>query len=109
LYVGDGLDYAIGKYQLAFKIIESKLKLGELVPVDEFRTMPYEIYLSGFTEAGFVNDPFTAVENPLSNQWMYGGGFGLDFLLYHNFLFQLNMSTNHLGEWGFFIHNKTSF
>jgi hypothetical protein len=60
-------------------------------------------------ESGYVHDPYTYELNSFANQWLYGGGVGFDILLYHNFLFQLNYNTNHIGEWGFYIHNKTSF
>ena len=109
LYTIDGLDYFIGKYQLSYNLLQAKVQLGKLIPVRQFRTMPLQLFLSFHAETGSVNDPYTGDTNPLANQWLYGGGFGFDVLLYHNFLFQLNMNTNHLGEWGFFIHNKTSF
>lgn len=109
LYVIDGLDFFIGKYQFSYSLVQTKVNLGQLIPVQQFRTMPLQLFLSLHLETGYVNDPFTGDVNPLANTWLYGGGFGLDFLLYHNFLFQLNLNTNHLGEWGFFIHNKTSF
>lgn len=109
LYIVDGLDFVIGKYQLSYNLLQTKVSLGQLIPVEQFRTMPLQLFLSLHLETGYVNDPYTAVDNPLANNWMYGGGGGLDILLYHNFLFQLNLNTNHRGEWGFFIHNKTSF
>jgi outer membrane protein assembly factor BamA len=109
LYAIDGLDYVIGKYQLSYNVFQTKFKFGKYIPVEEFRDMTFEVFLSLYAETGYANDPFTSEFNQLANQWLRGGGFGLDFLLYHNFLFQLNLNTNHLGEWGFFIHNKTSF
>lgn len=109
LYVVDGLDFVLGKYQLAYKLFEEQVRLGNLMPVDQFRRINYAVYLSLQADAGFVNDPFTGGENPLSNRWIYGGGPGISVLLYNNFLFQFNYSVNHLGEWGFFIHNRTSF
>ncbi len=109
LYVVDGLDVAIGKYQLAYKLFEKKINWGRRMPVPQFKEMPLHVYLSVFAETGYVQDPFTGFRNPLANQWLYGGGPGLDIVLYNNFLFQFNVSTNHLHEWGFFIHNKTSF
>lgn len=109
LYVIDGLDFVLFKYQLAYRLFEKQIKLGKIMPVDQFRNMNYSIYFSLLTEAGYVNDPFTGSENPLSNRWLYGGGPGISILLYHNFLIQFSYSVNHLGEWGFFIHNRTSF
>jgi len=103
LYVVDGLDYFIGKYQIAYKLVESKVTWGSKSPIVQFKEMPFRIYLSMAGETG------KAYENPLANRWLYGWGPGLDVVLYNNFLFQFSVSTNHLGETGFFIHNKTSF
>jgi outer membrane protein assembly factor BamA len=109
LYVVDGLDYFIGKYQVAYKLLDTKFSLGKKSPIPQFREMPFRMFISFAFEAGQAHDPYTGGENPLANQWLYGGGPGVDFVLYNNFLFQFSVSTNHLGETGFFIHNKTSF
>jgi len=109
LYVIDGLDYVIGKYQIAYKLFDTKFTIGKKSPIPQFREMPFRMFLSFAFEAGQANDPYTGGENPLANEWLYGGGPGVDFVLYNNFLFQFSISTNHLGETGFFIHNKTSF
>jgi outer membrane protein assembly factor BamA len=109
LYVVDGLDLVIGKYQFSYKMLEKKYKLGKLMPLPNYKDMALQVYLSLFLESGYVKDPYTGEANPLANQWLTGGGPGIDIVLYNTFLFQFNYSTNHLGEWGFFIHNKTAF
>lgn len=109
LYLIDGLDYVLGKGQLSYRIFDSKFKLGNWMPMHAFREMPFQIFASLFLETGYVNDPYTGAVNNLANQWLYGGGPGIDVMLYNNFLFQFNFSANHLGEWGLFIHNRTSF
>lgn len=109
LYVIDGLDYLIGKYQLSYKLIQKQINWRKLIPVDQFRRMPLEVYLSAHLETGRVHDPYTGEQNALANNWLFGQGVGLNVLLYHNFLIQFNMNRNHLNEVGFFIHNHTSF
>ena len=109
LYVVDGLDYLITKYQLSYHLLHKEVKFRKFIPVEQFRNMPVDVYLSAHLEAGRVHDPFTGDINPLANQWLFGQGLGLNILLYHNFLIQLNMNRNHLGEVGFFVHNHTSF
>ena len=109
LYVIDGLDYLIGKYQLSYNLLTKYVNWKRLMPVQQFRRMPLEIYLSIHLEAGRVHDPYTSENNPLANMWLFGQGAGFNLLLYHNYLIQLNVNRNHLGEVGFFIHNQTSF
>jgi hypothetical protein len=105
----DGLDYLVGKYQISYQLIQKEVQWRKLIPVEQFRKMPLEVYLSLHLETGRVSDPFTGDKNSLANTWLFGEGLGLNVLLYHNFLIQFNMNRNHLGEVGFFIHNHTSF
>jgi outer membrane protein assembly factor BamA len=109
LYIVDGLDFTLGKYQLAYKILENQTNLGSVIPIPQFRKINYVFYISLLAEAGYSNDPFTGETNPLANQWLYGGGPAMTMMLYNNFLFQFSYTVNHLGEAGFFIHNRTSF
>lgn len=109
LYVIDGLDYLTAKYQLSYQLFQKQVQWGRIIPVDQFRKMPFEVYLSLHLESGRVYDPFTSDKNSLANTWLFGQGLGLNVLLYHNFLIQFNANRNHLGEVGFFIHNHTSF
>ena len=109
LYLVNGLDAVLGKYQLAYKLFERKTELGRFMPIPQFRTMPYTIYLSVLAETGYVNDPFTGDVNPLGNRWLFGGGPAISILMYNNFFFQFSYAGNHLGEWGLYIHSSTSF
>lgn len=109
LYVVDGLDLVIGKYQFSFKMLDKKYKLGKFMPLPNFKEMPLQVYLSLFLESAYVNDPYTGEANLFANRWLTGGGPGIDLVLYNTYLFQINYSTNHLGQWGFFLHNKTAF
>ena len=109
LYVVDGLDFLLGKYQLSYKLIEKQSNLGKFMPVEQFRKVSYAVYISLLAETGYANDPYTGEANPLANRWLYGGGPALTLLMYNNFLFQFSYCANDVGEWGFFIHNRTSF
>ncbi len=109
LYAIDGLDAWLIKYQLAYKLLEKKAELGKLMPVPQFKTMPYTIYLSLLAEVGFANDPYTGENNPLANRKLFGGGPAISVLMYNNYFFQFSYAGNHLGEWGLFIHSRTSF
>ncbi len=109
LYVIDGLDFLLGKYQIAYELIDTDVKFRKLVPIEEFRKMAVKMYLTLHLESGYVNDPYTAETNPMANRWLMGTGAGLNVLLYNNFLIQFNVNRNDLGEVGFFIHNQTSF
>jgi outer membrane protein assembly factor BamA len=109
LYLFNGLDAVVGKYQISAQLFRTQYNLSRAMPLEQFRIMPISLYFTLNAETGYINDPFTGAENSLSNRWLVGGGPGIALMLYNNFLFQVNYSINHLGERGLFIHNSTSF
>ncbi len=109
LYIINGLDLIVGKYQLAYKLLEKQINLGRRMPLEQFRRLPVAFYVSVLAESGYVYDPYTGADNSFSNRWLYGGGPAISVLIYNNFLFQFSYCTNHLGERGLFVHNRTSF
>lgn len=106
LYVIDGLDYGYFKTSLRYELINERLKVGDLLPVKLLRWVPLRIYFTMNSDAGYVNDPQFHQENPLTNQWLWGGGFGLDINIFYGSTFQVEYSINHLKEKGLFLHYK---
>ncbi len=104
LYIIDGLDMAYLKSSLRFNLIDKTLTFGKLVPLEAFRYMPLKIYLAFNNDLGFVNSPYGISENPFNNRLLWGGGLGLDFVLYNDKVFSLEYSCNHLFESGLFLH-----
>ena len=97
------------KNGVKFKIYDKKIDLGSLMFISQFREMPIRAYFALNYDIGYANDPYYGTNNDLTNRWIYGGGPAINMVLYNNFLFQFEYSWNHLGESGFFIHNKVSF
>ena len=109
LYVLDGTDYILGQTSLRLKFFEKTINYGKFMPLQHFRRMKFKIYLAFNVDFGYVNEPSYAENNDLNNKWVVGYGPALDFVLFHNYLFQLEYSFNEFGESGLFIHNKVSF
>ena len=66
--------------------------------------MPMKIYLSLHNDMGYVNyTQFENSQNELGNTLLWGGGLGLNFVVYYNKVIQLEYSFNHLGQGGFYI------
>ena len=109
LYVIDGLDFAYLKSSIRFEIFKREIDWGDLVPLSKFKLMPIRIYLSFNNDLGYANDPYFELNNPLSNRMLWGGGFGLDIIAYHNKIIQIQYSVNHLWEKGLYLHHKFIF
>lgn len=105
-YVVDGLDYVYLKSSLRLNIIDLKFNWGRYMLIQQFKVMPFRVFLSLNNDVAYVNDTQSAEINPLGNRWMWGGGLGLDFLFYNDKVIQIQYSINDLGENGLFLHFK---
>ncbi len=104
LYIIDGLDATILRSNLRFEIWRGNIEFGEWVFIEAFRTLPFRVNLSLANDVGVANDPFVNRQvNPLSNRLLYGGGLGLDFIFYYDFVFRVSYQYNDLGEGGFIV------
>ena len=103
-YIMDGLDMLMGRSALRFQLWEKGMDFGKAVPIKAFQKMPIRFYLSLNNDLGYTNDPYTARLNPLSNRLLWGGGIGLDIVLYYDKVIQIEYSFNDLMENGLFLH-----
>ena len=103
-YIIDGLDMAYLKANLRFQLLNKEINFGKWVFIKQFRRMPIKTYLSINNNFGFANDPFDNGENFLNERLLWGGGLGIDFVLYYDKVFRVEYSFNHLLENGLFLH-----
>jgi len=108
-YVVDGLDFAYLKSSFRYEIINKRVNWGKMMPLKAFRLMPLRIYLTLNSDVGYANDPYFFETNPMTNRWLWGGGFGLDINVFYGSTFQIEYSANHLWEKGLFLHYKLNF
>lgn len=108
LYVIDGQHFSLLKLNLKWQLYSTK-KDVDAVPVDEFGTIPFAIYLRMYSDAGYVVDNSYNPENKnLSNKYLWGGGAGIDLVSYYDFVFRIEYSINRMKEHGFFLHFKSA-
>ncbi len=108
-YVLDGMDYAYLKTSIKYQIFSKTINWKKAMPLEAFRIMPFNIYLTVNSDFGYVNDPHYFENNPLANEWLIGGGVGIDFVLYVDKVIQLEYSINRLGEKGVYLHYNLFF
>lgn len=102
-YLIDGQDFAMVKNSLRWKFLDHKLDLGEVIP-QSYRLFIVNMLLTANIDVGYVNDRFYGVDNLFSNRTLVGYGMGLDMVFYHNKLLRLEVSRNHTGEIGLYLH-----
>lgn len=103
-FVIDGQDYAYAKGMMRYELFNRTFQLGKWMPIKAFKELPFKIYSKIYTEHGYVNAPFYSEGNSLNNSYLRSAGTGIDFVLYHDFVFRYEYSVNHLGQKGLYLH-----
>lgn len=103
-YIVDGLDLGLLKTSLHWQFLSTQFNFGKLMPIKAFRVMPLKLFLALNNDVGIANDPFAGAANRLSNRPLWGGGLGLNILLFYDKVIRIEYSLNDLGEHGLFLH-----
>lgn len=102
-YIVDGLDVGVLKSSLRYRLFETGINFGKLVPIAAFRRMPVKAFTVINGDTGYANHPHLQGNNPLTNRWLYGAGLGFDLVLYYDKVVRFEYNVNHRGEHGFFV------
>ena len=74
LYVVDGMDFSYLKSSLRYQLFDFEFDIGWLGLLEKMRLLPVpiQVYLTANNDIGYVNDPYYAINNPLSNEFSLG-------------------------------------
>jgi outer membrane protein assembly factor BamA len=109
LYVVDGTDFLLTRTDLKYKLFSKIFDIKDFMFIKQFDQLPMTIWLRSSFDLGYVNEPTYKDTNFLANEWMIGGGPGIDILLYNNYIMKFEYNFNRLGESGFFIGASWNF
>jgi hypothetical protein len=102
-YVVDGQHYALFQTEVKW-LIWDLLIPGSAIPIEQFGEIPFEIYLRPHLDAGRVWDNIYTDQNELRNDWIWGGGIGMDVVAYDKYVISLNWSIAKSLENGLYLH-----
>ena len=103
-YVIDGQHFILGKTNLKYNLVPTRIKNINWLPLEKFNTIHYAVYSNFFFDCGYVKDIYYKRNNPLNNTFIYGLGVGLDFVTYYDKVLRFEYSINKQKESGLFIH-----
>lgn len=104
LYVVDGKSFFLQRITLRKKLYERDVNLNRILRFEQFSIIPMAIYLNGFYDIGYVNSPGPYPGNEyLGNEWLRGGGFGLDLVTYYDSVIRFEYSYNKMLEHKLFL------
>jgi len=106
-YLIDGQDYFLLKNTLRYELLPKTVRKLSFVPLKKFRKIHYSVFISANFDLGYVRDSQNQLNNDMTNQYLYSGGIGLDFVTYYDRIIKIQYSVNNFGESGFFLHFVT--
>ena len=106
LYVIDALNYAICKNNVKFEILKPVTKHIPFIKNDRFGKVHMALYANVFFDFAYTWNVVIpdGMSTKIANEWIYGTGFGIDFVTYYDKVLRLEYGYNGLGESGFFVH-----
>ena len=108
-FVIESNQYVSNRSSLRFKVIEGVQELSRRSLINQFRTLPYAVYIKAFMDAGYAGRPIASTRNNFfNNEWIGSVGLGLDIVTYYDFVVRLEYSINREGDAGFFFNFKSA-
>ncbi|MEH0158081.1 BamA/TamA family outer membrane protein [Limibacter armeniacum] len=110
-YVVEGQHLGIFKNTLRFKALSKKLNLKKIIPLKYFSSIPIEVYLKSYADAGYISSQVVTETNErLTNNLLLGWGTGVDVVTFYNTTFRLEYSLNkHDLSGAFYLYFKSTF
>ena len=109
LHLIEASNYYLNRTTFKRNILSTKGRIG-LIPIEQFREFPLDIYVKAYFDAGYAeNYPNYEQSSRLANRFLFGTGAGLDIVTYYDTVFRFEYSINRENEAGLFFHLKKEF
>ncbi|KPQ17890.1 MAG: OMA87 family outer membrane receptor [Algoriphagus marincola HL-49] len=110
LNVIEGQQLYVHKNSFRWKFLDWAIDISNVMPLEQFSTIPFRFYLSANFDHGYVKDRNRLPENAqLTNQYLYGYGLGIDMVGFYDAVFRLEYSLNNSGQGNLFLNFKAPF
>lgn len=110
LNVIEGQQLYVHKNSLRYKLLDLEFDISSYMPLDQFSTIPFKLYLSGNFDHGTVADRNNIPENlRLTNKYLFGYGLGLDIVGMYDSVFRFEYSLNNSGQGNLFFNFRAPF
>ena len=112
LYVIEGQSFVLNKLTFKKLLFSRRQKLHDLIPIKQFQTFPIALYLKTYFDSGYIWNTWSYPENAntrFTNEYIYGGGVGLDLVTFYDLVVRFEYSLNKAGESGLVIGLRSEF
>jgi len=110
LNVIEGQQLYVHKNSFRWKFLDWAIDISNLMPIEQFSTIPIRLYWSANFDHGYVKDRNNIPENArLTNQYLFGYGTGIDLVGFYDAVFRFEYSINDQREGTFFFNFSAPF
>jgi outer membrane protein assembly factor BamA len=103
-YVIDGQHFGLMRNEIKWQILDYKLQS----PIKKVEEQPFRVYLKSFIDVGYVKDAYYFKNNSFNNKVLTGYGVGLDVNTIYDIVMRLEVTRNHTGNTGIYLHYKAN-
>jgi hypothetical protein len=108
-YTIDGSFLNMTKFELKYALFPIRQMTIEQIPFKKFQTFPLGVFLTAFSDFGYVRDnTFNNQDQFLKNQLLAGYGLGLNIIGFYDNLLRIELTRNHLNQTGIYLHGLVS-
>lgn len=109
-YVVDGQSYTLVKNEYRYQFASWRLAMNSKKANAAIKqTFPFDFFVKAYIDAGYVDDNYFTRNNTLHNQWLVGGGIGIDMLILYDKLIRIEYSVNKSKQHGLYLHLELPF
>ena len=112
VYVIEGPRYFLNKTTIKKRVFSRTWELNGS-PIEQFNYFPIAIYIKAYADFGYAENyaaySKSNINGILTNQFLGGGGFGIDIASSYDFVLRLEYTFTNQKTNGFFLHLKKEF
>lgn len=109
-FVAEGAGMFLAKMAFRRAVLQGyKLKIKRGNVLNNYRTIPLNVWFNIFADAGRTIRPTVLRTNYLNREWMLGSGIGMDVTAWYSAMARFELSRNRMGNWVFNISYINAF
>ena len=109
-YVIEGQYYAVNKNSFRRLLFSIETDISDVVKIKQFSKIPFSAYLTLNFDQGYVANYPDYEENSLfTDNYIYGGGLGIDIISFYDFVMRWEYSINIEGEHALYFNLFAAF
>ncbi len=109
-FVAEGAGMFLAKMAFRRAVLQGyKLKIKRGNVLNNYRTIPLNVWFNIFADAGRTIRPTVLRTNYLNQEWMLGSGIGMDVTAWYSAMARFELSRNRMGNWVFNISYINAF